>query len=239
MGGTIEAFIHSVRSVLGPLIDFIFPPACVACSRLLINAERHVCRPCWDSIPRLTGDHPLFLDTKQKLLDTGVITDLVSVFLFEKDGVFQKLAHALKYDGFGSVGILLGREIGNAMLRRGVRADLLVPVPLHKAKLRERGFNQAERIACGISQATNIPLRADLIQRRRVTKTQTKLSLLERRLNVDGAFSPATGEKVIDGIICVLVDDVITTGATISSCAKELIEAGASGIIAVSAALAE
>lgn len=240
MGGTIAASVQVVRSLLRPLVDFIFPSTCVACSRLLSDAEQHVCRVCWHSIPRLNQDHPLFVDTKQNLLDSGVVTDLVSFFLFEKEGVFQHLAHALKYDGFESVGTLLGRELGKAMVERGVGGDMIVPIPLHKVKLRERGFNQAEAIARGVSEITGIPVRADLVLRCRATKTQTKLGITERQKNVEDAFEVTDKEvECIEGKVCILIDDVITTGATIASCAKSLIERGAARVVAASAALAE
>jgi competence protein ComFC len=104
--------------------------------------------------------------------------------------------------------------------------DLIVPVPLHPAKQREREFNQAERLARCLSAATRIPVATDLVQRVTATRTQTRLSRTERMANVRRAFAPKRGVK-LDGERVVLVDDVLTTGATTSACARALIRAGA------------
>lgn len=218
----------------------IFPPTCLFCRTLLSDGERHLCAGCWRSIPSLTRDHPLFIDTRSKLLDGGAISDLVSCFVFEKRGAVQALAHSLKYDGFTTVGIVLGEKLGEVMNARGVKGDLLIPVPLHSIKRRERGFNQAERIAAGISRMTGIPSKARSLRRTRHTQTQTKLGLEERKQNVAGAFEVEDHTRpLINGAVCILVDDVITTGATITACGEALLKHGAPSVIAASAALAE
>jgi ComF family protein len=181
----------------------------------------------------------LFCQTRDRLVESEVISELISVFLFEKEGAFQALAHALKYDGFRSVGLLMGRELGNAFEKSGITAECLVPVPLHRVKLRERGFNQAEVIARGISDVTGIPVRTDILRRSRYTQTQTKLDQEQRRKNVEEAFSVSMTSSILEGGTCILVDDVITTGATIVSCGETLRKAGFQQIIAASPALAE
>jgi ComF family protein len=121
----------------------------------------------------------------------------------------------------------------------GVTGDYLVPIPLHRRKLRERGYNQAELIACGMSEVTGIPVRTDLVRREKFTQTQTMLSLEERKKNMDDAFEVVpVATRNLENKTCILVDDVITTGSTILSCARELRDAGASRIIAASSALA-
>lgn len=232
----IQRFIGSVaRSI----IDVVVPPTCLFCQTLLSTNERHLCTHCWQSIPALTPSHSLFRDTRAKLLEEGAVSDLVSCFVFEKSGAVQALAHALKYDGFTTVGVVLGEKLGQVMNERGVKGDLLIPVPLYSIKRRERGFNQAERIAAGISRVTGIPLMTGALRRTRHTQTQTKLGLEERKRNVEGAFEVEERLRPrISGAICVLVDDVITTGATISSSGMALLGAGAASVLAVSAALA-
>lgn len=240
MGGTIQAFVKLVPSLLRPFVDFIFPAVCLSCFRLLTEREKHICESCWKSIPRISSRHPLFCETKDKLLDSQLVDGLISVFLFEKQGVFQNLAHALKYDGFESIGRMLGRELGRAIHSARFPGDILIPIPLHEAKFRERGFNQAEAIARGVSDITGLEVGTDLVFRRIATKTQTKLSVSERRDNMEGAFETARKQRsLLWGRACIVIDDVITTGATIVSCAKTLHEAGASRIVAASAALAE
>jgi ComF family protein len=230
---------NAFRGALKPFLDFVFPPTCLACKNLISDTERHVCSSCWDSIPRLNSAHPLFCQTRDLLVETEVITELVSVFLFEKESAMQALAHALKYDGFKSVGFLMGRELGIALVQSGMTAACIIPVPLHRTKLRERGFNQAEEIARGVAEVTGIPVRTDVLRRTRFTQTQTKLDHEQRKKNVDDAFSVSTPSSVLQGKTCILVDDVITTGATIEACAQEMINAGATSVIAASAALAQ
>lgn len=143
----------------------------------------------------------------------------------------------MKYEGFEKLGVWLGQELGKTIRSAGVQADGLIPIPLHRRKLRERGYNQAELVAHGVARTTGIPVRTDIVRRRRFTETQTKLGLEQRKKNVEDAFELISGADV-DGNSCVLVDDVITTGATIISCAGALRAGGASKIIAASLALA-
>jgi len=182
----------------------------------------------------------LYQETRAKLLASGAIDELVASFVFEKEGSFQHIAHALKYSGVQSLGIELGRRLGGVINDWGLRADYVVPIPLHKRKLRERGYNQAELIARGVSAATGIPVRSGIVGRKRFTQTQTALSLEERQKNVKDAFELKVSDfsEVRDKTF-VLIDDVITTGATIEACGRELREAGATCIIAASSALAQ
>ncbi|MBI4418526.1 MAG: ComF family protein [Ignavibacteriales bacterium] len=181
----------------------------------------------------------MYVQTRTRLLDSAVVDDFVSVFVFEKEGTFQTLAHALKYEGFQSAGRMIGGVLGEQMNEWGIGADAIVPVPLHRAKHRERGFNQAESIARGISDRTGWPVVTGVLERTRPTQTQTKLDAVERQKNVEGAFAVRKKMHGLGGKTCIIVDDVITTGATIVSCAHALRSAGASTIIASSAALAE
>jgi ComF family protein len=238
MGGSVD-LTNALRGVVKPFLDFFFPPTCLACQNLLSDTERHVCSSCWNSIPRLNSAHPIFCQTRDRLVESEAISELISVFLFEKEGAFQALAHALKYDGFKSVGHLMGRELGAAFLQSRMTADCVIPVPLHRVKFRERGFNQAEMIARGFSEVTGIRVRTDILRRRRYTKTQTKLDQEQRKKNVEEAFSVSMTSRILEGETCILVDDVITTGATIVACGEILRKAGFEQIIAASPALAE
>lgn len=232
--------MNIAKSILNPLLDFIFPRVCLNCQQLLPDGEQYVCPPCWESIERVHERHPLFIETKEKLTAAGFVNDLVSCFVFETDGVFQRLAHAMKYEGFKLLGVKLGRELGAVLQQQKTRADFLIPIPLHRRKYRERGYNQAELIARGVSEMTQIPVRNDLVQRHRDTETQTKLSIDKRQENMEDAFEvlPNIREQ-LKGKMCILIDDVITTGATIQSCAEELLVKGASRVIAASLALAQ
>ncbi|GJQ19820.1 MAG: hypothetical protein HBSIN02_01750 [Bacteroidia bacterium] len=170
----------------------------------------------------------------------GGVDGLVSVYVFEKDGPFQAMIHALKYEGFQSAGRMVGGVLGEQIIEWGITADAILPVPLHRAKHRERGFNQAESIARGIADRTQWPVVTNALVRLRSTKTQTKLDAAERRKNVEGAFAvPGGKSEDLKNKTLIIVDDVITTGATILACAQVLRSSGASSVIAASAGLAQ
>ena len=229
---------QSLQQFANSCLDFVFPPLCISCNNYLDDGQKRVCNTCWNSIQSVTRQHPLFVDTREKLLAGGFVSDLVSRYVFEKEGAFQHIAHGLKYQGFQSLGVELGRRIGEQMRDWGVAGDILIPIPLHKIKFRERGYNQAEMIARGISEVTGIQLRVDIVGRRKHTQTQTQLNLDERTENMEEAFEIDHGE-LVENRVCLIVDDVITTGATISSCSAELLKAGATRVVAASAALAQ
>jgi ComF family protein len=228
------------RVFLRSILDFIYPPLCVSCSKLLVDGEKLVCEECWRSVQIVHLDLGLYQETRSKLVASGVVDDLVSAFVFTKEGALQHIAHALKYTGYQSIGLELGRRVGSVILAQKIQADYIVPIPLHTRKLRERGYNQAELIARGASEVTGIPVRADLVRRSRFTQSQTTLSIDERKKNVEDAFEidPRKGDA-IEGRSFILLDDVITTGATIEACGRALREAGASHVIAASSALAQ
>ena len=153
----------------------------------------------------------------------------------------QRLVHALKYSGMTVVGSALGARVA-ASLREEEwpgGSALIVPVPLHRAKLRERGFNQADWIAAGMARFLGVPVARRLLRRCRYTQTQTHLDVPARGANVAGAFRVVRTETIGARVTVLLVDDVITTGATIGACAAALREAGAGRVYACAAALAK
>jgi ComF family protein len=231
----IASLLHQIAN---PFIDFLYPPSCLVCHQTLDDQKQKVCISCWNSIQPLSLQHPLYLETQQKLLHEHHIDDLVSCFVFEKEGAFQHIAHALKYQEYKSLGTELGKRLGAVIQTWNIDVDVIIPVPLHKQKYRERGYNQAEYIARGISSVIHRPILNMVLQRKRYTQTQTRLSFEERRRNMQDAFE-ACDKIIINGKTILLVDDVITTGATTNACAKELIASGAKKIIAASAALAQ
>ena len=230
----------SLRSFLNALIDFVYPPLCLSCKRLVEHGSEYVCPDCWNLIQVATRKSQLNIETTDKLVASGVVDDLISLYVFEKEGVFQVIVHNLKYGGVQALGVELGRRLGKIIIETGIRADGIVPVPLHRRKLRERGYNQAELIARGVSEVSGIPVRCDLVRRKKYTKTQTVLSLIERRENMEDAFevAPIKGSEVRDRKF-IVIDDVVTTGSTMIACGGALRASGALGVIGASAALAE
>jgi ComF family protein len=187
----------------------------VSCNKPLLDGDQKVCKKCWNAIPAITKDHSLYQETRTKLLAEGCISDLVSCFVFEREGPFQHIVHALKYKEYRSFGIELGERIGRLIRDWDIHADIIIPVPLHRIKHRERGYNQSEFIAHGIALVINKPIVMDVVRRKRYTQTQTYLNIEERRKNMEDAFYTGPDAlKIFNEKRCLLVDDVITTGAT-------------------------
>ena len=229
------------RHIVLPIRDFIYPPLCFTCNRLLSEDEHRVCSSCWRSFTRVDPSHPAWIGIKGRFDLEGVVGDLVSCFLFEKGGKLQDVIHELKYRGMKSLGVRLGEEIGNHIARNPElrKADWLIPVPLHRLKQRERGYNQSEYVCRGIARVSGIPSGGTFIRRHKYTETQAQLTVEQRRENVGNAFTiPANRRPFVNGKTCILVDDVITTGSTIGACARELRKNNAAGVFAASVALA-
>ncbi len=230
------------RKLFIPLCDFIYPPLCLVCERLLQADESRVCGICWAGIKQVDPGHPVWREIRSKFASGENVEEILSCYLFEKEGSLQQIIHSLKYQGMRSLGVALGRTIGRRIARDElfISADAVVPIPLHTLKQRERGYNQSVCLCEGIARETDLPVIEQLLKRERYTRSQTQLSMTERRENVDGAFqlNPRMQESV-DGMTIILVDDVITTGATVDACAKVLLAHGARRVLAVSAALAE
>lgn len=155
------------------------------------------------------------------------------------DDYFQKLIHGFKYQQKSSLGKRLGKALGEKLKEDKIaeKFDCLVPVPLHSARKRDRGFNQSEILALEMSEATNLPVLKKLLKRTKNTKDQTKLTPEERIENVKGAFALKDPE-IVAGTRVILVDDVMTTGATLGECASVLLEAGAERVIGATIAVA-
>ncbi|MDR2887732.1 MAG: ComF family protein [Bacteroidales bacterium] len=145
---------------------------------------------------------------------------------FNKGSRIRKLVHCLKYDGVKEVGYELGKIYGLSLKASGFldNIDFIVPIPLHKSRKRARGFNQSEMISAGISEASCLPVVTNAVERRAATSTQTKYTKTERWSNVNEAFIVKKPE-LFAGKHVLLVDDVITTGATMESCASEILKA--------------
>jgi ComF family protein len=230
------------RAFLAPVLDFIYPRICFTCSAMLAFNETRICSACWQSFLRLDRTHPTWQEIEAKLVDGDIISSLTSCFLFERDGKLQNVIHLLKYGGMKSIGVRLGREIGTKLQEQNGSGgiDYLLPVPLHRVKKRERGYNQAEILSRGIAEVTHLPIASSFIYRKKYTVSQTQLDLSRRKENVTDAFriNPKKVGEVKDKSF-LIVDDVITTGSTLNACAKVLKQLGASRIEVASVALAQ
>jgi len=214
-----------VKRIANDIINLFYPNICAVCHDGLSLYEEVLCTSCLYHIPRTRfwnwPDNPV----SQIFWGRVNVEQASSFFYFRKGSRYRKLLHMLKYQGRDDIGFYLGRQFGlelkNSELYNSLTA--IVPVPLHPKRLKERGYNQAEVIAKGLSQAMGIPVVADVLIRNVYTQTQTKKSRMERMQNMAGAFTISNPEKIANGHV-LLVDDVITTGATLETCAQTLLD---------------
>jgi predicted amidophosphoribosyltransferase len=202
------------------LSDFAFPRICGHCGVPLEQGAAYFCTVCrFHSFSR--SDRP------PDLLPEGLLF-MQAMWVFDKGGSLQKALHALKYDSRPDIGLELGRMMAVLMLPEVMESRqltpegiCLVPVPLHPARQRKRGYNQAERIASGMEQVTRMRvMREPWIRRRRYTRSQTGLDVEARHRNVKDLFLIDRPDRILDGLdgrIPLIVDDVLTTGATVMS----------------------
>ena len=201
-----------------------FPKNCEACGKSLLKKETMLCTDCLYHIPK-TKYHEI-KDNPLNRLFYGItdITYATAFFYFHKASKYRILIHKLKYNGQKEIGIELGRMAGSEIKGSFFdETDLIIPVPLHPAKKRIRGYNQSEMIASGLSETSGKELRTDILIRQKFTETQTKKNLEERRKNVSSAFKVTKPEDVTNRHI-LLIDDVVTTGSTLIACADELLK---------------
>lgn len=212
-----------------PIIDdflaLVFPKTCCLCKRSLFDFEDQLCRICIGNLP-VTNYHlrPQNNDLVTKILGLTQPNLVMSFLRFTKKGDSQRLLHLLKYRNKPEVGIELGRIYGQLLKSSGFENnwDMITPVPLHATKKKRRGYNQSEQFALGLQQSLEIPLSLS-IERKVFTETQTQKSRMERLSNVEDVFSVINPDEVI-GKRILLVDDVMTTGATLVSCTNKLLE---------------
>jgi len=227
---TISAFLRRA----GPgLLDLIFPPHCLLCDQ----AGTLLCGDCCQDLPRVTP--PICQLCGQPIAVPGLcrscrrtpldLDGIHSVFLFE-DGV-RKVIHRFKYANRHSLTLILARLMADHWHSNTMSADLLVPVPLHPARQRERGYNQADLLAQALGDMISLPVVMTGFRRVRSTQSQTRLNAADRRENVQGAFAYGPRrDNILSDRRVVVIDDVCTTGSTLEACSQALKDAGASTV---------
>jgi ComF family protein len=204
-------------------MDLLLPPRCSACGQVLIKEERILCTKCLYDLPRTR--YASFSDNPVAQLFWGrvYIENATALFQYEKGSRFQQLIHELKYQGRQDIGRELGRLLAIEMAGSPyVSTDMIIPVPLHRKKFRQRGYNQCESIAKGLSMGLGIPWFTGCLVRVSVSLTQTNRSRTDRWSNVDGIFT-VKDPAHLSGKHILLVDDVVTTGATLDACATAVL----------------
>ncbi len=217
------------------VLNFIYPPGCIICMTRLEPGLTLICQTCWQSLPRIDNAE----NQKQNRANLDSNKSQISKFLavWEFNSAVQDLIHEIKFFGKKSFAKFVGEELADLMAQDQdyVEADLIIPVPLHKTRLRERGFNQSLLLSQAILKKTNIPVHQKVLQRIKYTKPQSKLDARERQQNVKDAFR-VIDPSAVKGKTVILVDDVLTTGSTIRACAESLKSAEVAKVLALTAA---
>ena len=206
-------------------ISLLFPRLCYGCGNHLMRNEKLICTECYILIPR-TNYHLIPDNPVAKIFWGRCLIERAATFSFyTKDSRIRKLIHQLKYKGIREIGPELGRIYGRTLKSAGFLndIDLIIPVPLHPSKRRQRGFNQSDLISQGISEVSGIPAETGMLIRKTVSQTQTRKSRYDRWTNVQDIFR-VTDPGRIGNMHILLVDDVITTGSTLEACAGELLK---------------
>lgn len=227
-----DVWINSFLKYLAKSIaDFVAPRHCIVCKNYIdisMSQFKFICGKCYDNMP-FTDDSNIILNRFHAHFGkNSKISRACSLISLKDENDYLNIVYALKYNKFtdivNDIGELLARRI---VLESMDDFDLIVPIPIHKVKERERGFNQSDLIAYAISEYLNIPVRTDVIIRSKYTITQTVLDKNQREVNMKKVFTIPKISEIKDKKI-LIIDDVLTTGATINSAAAVLTSAGAS-----------
>ncbi|MEM6326097.1 MAG: phosphoribosyltransferase family protein [Bacteroidota bacterium] len=217
---------RSVISTARSLASVVFPEVCLGCGAPA-RGNLPVCASCLRRLPPASTE-AVRAELADRGADAALLTRAAALWTFDAGGTVQRVQHALKYRGRPRLGVPLGHLLAQAVTEAvpGWMPEIVAPVPLARVRELERGYNQAEGLAEGAADALGAAFAPTLVRRIRPTRSQTRLSNEQRWKNVDGAFALAEGARVT-GRRVLLVDDVLTTGATLLAATQPLADAGA------------
>lgn len=232
--------VGTIQNYWADFVALLYPRLCGACGDHLNKGEETICLSCQFDLP-LTGFHkdpesPI----AKRFWGRVPLQQATALYYFSKGGKVQHMIHELKYHGRTDVGEFMGRQLGRELHKDGALADIdaIIPVPLHPKKQRQRGYNQSEHFASGIAQVLQVPVLAEALSRVSYTESQTQKSREDRWLNVKDVFE-VTDPTILEGQHLLLVDDVMTTGATLEACAYKLLAVPGTRVSVATIAMAE
>jgi ComF family protein len=218
----------------------IYPNVCRSCSEILNDSEQIICIKCVYNLPYSYFEKEKENEVFNLFLGRVPIEFATALCLFSSTGTIRDLLHQLKYGGQSEIGIKLGNILGKSLLESEffTKPDVIIPVPMHPKKLKKRGYNQAEMIAIGVSEILDVPIQTQGLLKILNTKTQTKKSKFDRWLNVEKSFR-SSQDVTISNKNILLIDDVVTTGATLEACSSSLYNMGNNKISLATLAFAQ
>ena len=217
-------FIKQLKRGYNDVLNILYPRLCLSCSNVLHDVEYHVCHQCLSNLHLtnfdLDGNNPVY----NRLSAIVNIEKATALFVFDKSGIIQELIHKLKYNNHQEIGKFFAETAFDYLSENNFfdTVDYIIPVPLHSKKQRQRGYNQLTKFGRNLENFFSIPYNEEILLRKIYTESQTKKNALQRRENVSSAFKIDKPEKYV-GKHFVIVDDVITTGATIEACAETIL----------------
>ena len=222
-----------LKTFQNAIVDFIFPKSCLICSVPIIehSQSKYVCDKCLYNFVSAPYSNEII----NRLLESFHPDDIAVSTAFSlfkiHENEFLQVIHAMKYEGLYNIGLEFGQMLGEKIKKQSkTQYDFIVPIPLHSAKKRERGYNQSYYIAKGVSQILNCPVKEKIAFRKVYTKSQTKLTVQERQKNIEEIYSIIFNNSFINNKTLLIVDDVFTTGSTINNLAFKLLETGVTKI---------
>lgn len=213
------------RSILNEFSELFFPRLCVCCENRLVTYEEHICSSCLSDLPKTKHLANPYNKLEDFFAGRFPFKRIASFAFFIKEGSIQKIIHEFKYRDNPLLASYMGDLCGKEILKYNALEDIdmIVPVPLHPKRLRKRGYNQSLLLAEGISQLIKKPVNGGNLIRKINNPSQTKNSRFERWKNTKGIFE-VIDKSIFEGRHILLVDDVITTGSTLETCSKLILE---------------
>lgn len=227
-----------LQRVWADFLRIFYPEVCAACDRSLVRGEEALCTHCVNALPRTRAGFDLQNPTARIFYGRVPVAAAGSFLIFRPGGMVRDMLHQIKYRGKRQLAVVLGRMYGEELQQGGIQPpDFIIPVPLHPRKERQRGYNQSACFAEGLAERIGGTIETGLLVRRRFTQTQTRRSRWARWENVNEVFGVTRPAKLA-GKHILLVDDVVTTGATLEACAAGLLGAGAASVSVLTIAVA-